>query len=90
VLAPGEASRLRYALDALSGNPTRVSWHENRDGVVVSLWSGIPRPEQRLFAALGCPELSERSYPRRWHFARGDTPVVRARLEALAVTIAQS
>ncbi len=90
VLAPGEATRLRYALDALSGNPTRVSWHENRDAVVVTLWSSIPRAEQRLLAALGCLEICERSYPRRWHFARADAPIVRARLEALAVTIAQS
>jgi hypothetical protein len=87
ILAPGEDRRLRYAVDALAQNPTRVQWKKSHGDVTVTLWSEVPRSEQRLFGALGCLELTEGYYPRRWHFAHDDAPLVRERLTKLSVSI---
>jgi hypothetical protein len=88
VLAPGEDRRLRYAADALAHNPTRVQWKKGRGDVTVTLWSEVPRSEQRLFAALGCLERTEGAYyPRRWHFDHEDASLVRERLRSLSVSI---
>ncbi|HYG67423.1 MAG TPA: hypothetical protein VD838_07175, partial [Anaeromyxobacteraceae bacterium] len=88
ILAPGEDRRLRYAADALAQNPTRVQWKKGRDDVTVTLWSEMPRSEQRLFGALGCLAVTAGAYyPRRWQFARADAPLVRERLRSLSVSI---
>lgn len=70
-LGTGDLRRLMYGLDALAKNPVTVEYETSSDEISVVLRSEIPRPEQRLFAALG--QLSfpdEKYYPRIWRFPR--------------------
>jgi len=86
-LAPGDARRLQYAVDAIARMPVTVSLKRS-DRFQVTLQSEVPRAEQRLFAALG--ELSfpdERYYPRTWTFPIEHADQVLQRLAALRVDL---
>jgi hypothetical protein len=86
-LAPGDARRLQYAVDAVSRMPVTVSI-KRASTFQVTLRSEIPRSEQRLFAALG--ELrfpDDRYYPRTWTFPNEHADQVSQRLAALRVEL---
>lgn len=86
-LAPGDARRLQYAVDAIARMPVTVSL-KRTDRFQVTLQSEVPRAEQRLFAALG--ELTfpdERYYPRTWTFPIEHADHVLQRLAALRVDL---
>jgi hypothetical protein len=86
-LAPGDARRLQYAVDAIAQMPVTVSLKRS-DRFQVTLQSEVPRDEQRLFAALG--ELTfpdERYYPRTWTFSIEHADHVLQRLAALRVDL---
>lgn len=86
-LAPGDARRLQYAVDAIAQMPVMITLR--RSGrFQVTLHSEVPRAEQRLFAALG--ELTfpdERYYPRKWSFPIEHADHVLQRLAALRVDL---
>lgn len=86
-LAPGDARRLQYAVDAMARMPVTVAI-KTSSTFQVTLRSEIPRVEQRLFAALG--ELSfpdDRYYPRTWTFPLEHADHVSQRLTALRVEL---
>jgi hypothetical protein len=88
-LAPGDARRLQYAVDAISRMPVTVCVKRSST-FQVTLRSEIPRAEQRLFAALG--ELAfpeDRYYPRIWTFPIEHADHVSQRLVALGVDLRQ-
>lgn len=86
-LAPGDARRLQYAVDAIAQMPVTVSLRRSAR-FQVTLQSEVPRAEQRLFAALG--ELTfpdEKYYPRTWTFPIEHADRVLQRLAALRVEL---
>lgn len=88
VIRRGEIRRLMYALDAESENPVEVGWIQDGGTLRVTLWSELPRSEQRLFAALGTlDEGAEGYYPRLWRFEREHAALVGQRLDALGVQL---
>lgn len=83
----GEVRRLMYALDAVAGNPVTVKRKRVRDGVLWIFTSELPRPEQRLLAALGTLEVPvERVYERRWTIRRGEEVALK-RLQRLGIEV---
>jgi hypothetical protein len=52
-LGLGDLRRLMYGLDSIAGNPVHVETQLRGFEYVVVLGSEVPRPERRLFAALG-------------------------------------
>ena len=87
-LAPGEARRLRYAVDAIEENPTRVHWESQPPQERLEFWSELPKAEQRLFTSLGRLTVDEdRYYPRVWDFESRHWDLVRRRLEQLEVFV---
>lgn len=87
-LLPGEHRRLMYALDARAKNPVSVRMMQTGDSVTLTLWSEVPRAEQRLFAALGHLELEDgRYYPRAWRFHLVHRGLVEAGLHGLGVVV---
>jgi hypothetical protein len=87
-LLPGEARRLMYALDARAGKAVSVRWEERGGETRVTLWSELPRSEQRLFAALGTllPNPDDTYYPRVWVFS-AHRELVLERLRRLEVQL---
>jgi len=69
-LPTSEARRLMYALDSEAGNPVKAHCSVGgRNLTEVVLTSELPRPEQRVFAALGTLEIPvDRPFERRWSF----------------------
>ena len=88
ILLPGEARRLMYAMDSLAANPVEVLVESVGDTLKLTLWSELPRPELRLFAALGSLEVpADRYYPRTWRIAGPARDVAIQRLHALGVRL---
>lgn len=89
VLLRGEHRRLMYALDDRAGNPVSAKVMRQADSLMLTLWSEVPRAEQRLFAALG--DLQERDddryYPRAWRFDLSHADFVEVRLRALGIAL---
>lgn len=72
-LPTSEARRLMYALDSEAGNRVQARCTKvGTDLTEVLLTSELPRPEQRVLAALGTLEIPvDRPFERRWSFRRG-------------------
>jgi hypothetical protein len=90
-LGAGDLRRLMYGLDALAKNAVAVEYEISGDEISVILRSEIPRPEQRLFAALG--QLSfppEKYYPRTWRFPRQYGAEIHARLTSLCIQLVKT
>lgn len=88
ILLPGEARRLKYAMDALAGNPVEAASESMAETLKLTLWSELPRPELRLFAALGSLEVpADRYYPRIWRISGPAREVAVQRLHALGVRL---
>lgn len=89
-LLANEVRRFMYALDLLAENPVEVSIESGVGEVRLTLWSELPRPELRLFGALGALKTPlEQYYPRRWCFAARHEENVRRRLRALGVRLSE-
>jgi hypothetical protein len=89
-LGTGDLRRLMYGLDALAGNPVLVENDTRGDEFVIVLGSEVPRPERRLFAALGTLTVPvDKYYPRTWRFPRKYTGEISSRLSALGVRLFQ-
>lgn len=70
-LAPGDARRLMYGLDARVERATEIPVTVNSETVIVILRSELPQAELRLFGAIGSLEEAEGTYyPRSWRFAK--------------------
>jgi hypothetical protein len=80
-----EIRRLRYALDRLAGNPVAVRERSYSDAFQMELFSEVPVPEQRLFAAFGRLETGDRYYPRLWTFDNRYRSVVVGALDGLGI-----
>jgi hypothetical protein len=75
-------------MDSHVGNPVEVPFDSVGDTLKLTLWSELPRPELRLFAALGSLEVPvDRYYPRTWHIAGPARDVAIRRLHALGVRL---
>jgi hypothetical protein len=87
-LPAGEARRLMYALDAESRNPVQARATQIGNGYTeFLLMSELPRPEQRVLAAVGTLEIPiDRPWERRWRFDRG-TDLALRHLTALEIEI---
>src|SRR5262249_42952881 len=90
-LPAGEARRLMYALDAEAGNPVQARSTSSVKGhTEIILMSEIPRPEQRVLAALGTLEIPvNRPFERRWRFERGEDLALRL-LKSLGIVISSA
>ncbi|MGE4264031.1 MAG: hypothetical protein AB7E46_06110 [Desulfovibrio sp.] len=67
-----DVRRLMYFLDLEAGNSVHARTRTTGEVVEFLLSSEIPRPEQRIFAALGTLDIPvERFYERKWTFNRG-------------------
>jgi hypothetical protein len=86
----GDLRRLYYGLDAIAGKSVTVDETELNGELVIVLKSELPKPELRLFAALGRLTVPEDGYyPRTWRFPIGYAPEVRSRLAALGIQISR-
>jgi hypothetical protein len=80
--------RLQYGLDLLAGKPVGVEEVSRGGESAVILKSELPKPEQRLFGALGRLTFADENYyPRTWHFPACYAPEVRSRLSALGIRV---
>ena len=86
VFVPGEARRLMYALDARSSNSTIARWTYRGSRADFITNSELPQAEQRLFAALGTLNITDRVYERHWTFVTGSELVLN-RLRNLKIEI---
>jgi len=87
-LGAGDLRRLLYGLDALAQNSVVVEYESTGDEIGVILRSEIPKPEQRLFAALGRLSFPpEKYYPRTWRFPKRYAAEVHSRLTSLCVQL---
>jgi hypothetical protein len=90
-LGDGDLRRLMYGLDALAGNPVLVEVEQTSKGLVVILGSEVPRPERRLFAALGTLSVPpEKYYPRTWLFPTEYAAQITHRLSELEVSLVRA
>jgi hypothetical protein len=68
-----DVRRLMYAIDAASGNSVRAYRTTGTDKEEFRLNSELPRPEQRILAAIGVLQIPpDRPYERRWTFCSED------------------
>ena len=68
-----DVRRLMYAIDAESGNSVRAHRTKGPGGEEIRLNSELPRPEQRILAAIGVLQIPpDRPYERRWTFGSED------------------
>jgi len=87
-LGAGDLRRLLYGLDELAQNSVVVEYESTGDEIGVILRSEIPKPEQRLFAALGRLSFPpEKYYPRTWRFPKRYAAEVHSRLTSLCVQL---
>jgi hypothetical protein len=88
VLRCGDLRRLKYGLDRLAHKSVAVEVQDRGDTVTLVLKSELPRPERRLFAALGTLTVLDGSYyPRMWHFPKEYGAEIGERLSALGVRL---
>lgn len=90
-LLPGEARRLMYGQDILAKNPVEVALLQSSDSSSFVLRSELPRPELRLFRAIGELSVQEGAYyPRTWRFTPMYAGLALARLAKLGISIISS
>lgn len=87
-LRVSDLRRVMYGLDLLAGKAVTVEETRRGDGIGIVLKSELPKPERRLFAALGMLTFrDENYYPRTWHFPGRYAAEVRSRLDALGIQV---